>query len=322
MFRSLFRMLAPAGPTSRLTILIFHRVHAERDPMFPGEVTADEFDAICTWARRWFQPMPLGEAASRLAAGTLPAAPLAITFDDGYADNHDVAMPILARHGLSATFFIASGFLDGGRMWNDTIIEAIRRTSRPELDLGGTVAAPVGRLACATIEQKRAAVSKLIRASKHLPTEQRSEWVDAIAQCAGADLPDDLMMSSDQVRALHQADMTIGAHTVTHPILARQDAVTTRREIDDGRRALQHIVGAPVDLFAYPNGQPDRDYGAEAVEIVRDLGFKAAVSTAWGMARQGDDMLQLPRFTPWDRTSARFGLRLAQRMWVGRRAAS
>lgn len=314
MFRPLFRLLSPAGPRARLPILIFHRVHAARDPLFPGEVTADEFSRVCGWLRQWFDPLPLDEAVRLLAQGRLPSAPVAITFDDGYADNHDVALPILRRHGLSATFFIATGFLDGGRMWNDTLIESVRRAGSSELDLTGTPAAQLGRLPCETPEEKSSTIAALIGAIKHLPGAQRQSWVEAVAERSGARLPDDLMMTRDQVRALHRAGMGIGGHTVTHPILARQDAAGARSEIEQGRRELVDIISAEVPLFAYPNGRPGADYGPEAVGIVRDLGFDAAVSTSWGAARRDDDPFQLPRFTPWDRTRTRFALRLAHRM--------
>lgn len=314
MYRPLFRLLSPAGPKARLPILIFHRVHAKRDPLFPGEVDAEEFSAVCGWLRRWFDVLPLDEAVRRLREGRLPSAQLSITFDDGYADNHDVALPILRRHGLSATFFIATGFLDGGRMWNDTLIESVRRTTKPILDLENTPVHSLGRLPCGSTAEKVAAIDALIRAIKHLPSEQRLASVDAVAARAQAELPRDLMMTHDQVWALHAAGMGIGGHTVNHPILAKLDEAGARKEIAEGRRVLQDIVDAPVKLFAYPNGQPGTDYVSANVETVRELGFDAAMSTTWGVARRADDPFQLPRFTPWDRSRNRFALRLAHRM--------
>ena len=121
-------------------------------------------------------------------------------------------------------------------------------------------------------------------------------------------------MRAEQVRALHAAGMEIGAHTVTHPILARLDSAAARKEIIAGKEQLEGIVGAPVTLFSYPNGKPVTDYSAEHVAMARDIGFKAAVSTAWGIATREADLYQLPRFTPWDKTPARFALRLVRNM--------
>ena len=135
--------------------------------------------------------------------------------------------------------------------------------------------------------------------------------MNAVAERAQAALPEDLMMSSAQVHALHQAGMEIGAHTVTHPILKGMPAADVRAEIDDNRRALAAITGQAPTLFAYPNGRPGVDYDDATAQVVKELGFAAAVSTAWRAARVGDDLMQLPRYTPWERTRTRFALRLA-----------
>ena len=147
MYRQLLWLMSPAGRRARLSVLIFHRVLPQIDPLFPEEVDAQRFEQICGWLRSWFNVLPLDEAVLRLTDGALPERALAITFDDGYADNHNVALPILQRHGLVATFFIATGFLDGGRMWNDSVIESVRRTAQQEFDLRDLDGAALGTYA-------------------------------------------------------------------------------------------------------------------------------------------------------------------------------
>src|SRR4030095_14649566 len=112
-------------------------------------------------------------------------------------------------------------------------------------------------------------------------------------------LPSDLMMRREQVRELHRAGMEIGAHTERHPILASLPLEHAKHEILAGRDELARIIQAPVDVMAYPSGQPTRDYGPEHVDIVRQANFRGAVTTAAGVARLGDDVFQLPRFSPW-----------------------
>ena len=129
------------------------------------------------------------------------------------------------------------------------------------------------------------------------------------------------MMTADDVGRLHAQGMTIGAHTVNHPILTRISDAEARTEIELSRRHLEEITGASVRLFAYPNGKPTDDYGLRHVEMVRELGFDGAVSTAWGAARRGSDPFQLPRFTPWDRQRWRYGLRLLRNFVEPRRIA-
>lgn len=311
MIKAALGLAARSGPASPLSILIFHRVHARPDPLFPAEPDAVRFDRICGWLRGWFNILPLGEAVKRLRDGRLPSRAACITFDDGYADNLHVALPILQRHGLTATFFIATGYLDGGRMFNDTVIETVRRAVDNSLDTAGISTRLPDRLPLSSNADRTRAAVALIGELKYLDAAARQAWAVELGRRAGcAQLPEDLMLTSPQVRSLHQAGMEIGGHTVNHPILAKLGDDEARREIAEGRLRLEEITGGPVTLFAYPNGRPGDDYSARTVELVKEQGFAAAVSTAWGVSRTGTDRFQLPRFTPWDQGRLRFGLRL------------
>jgi peptidoglycan/xylan/chitin deacetylase (PgdA/CDA1 family) len=321
LLKTLLGVNSPAGRRARLSVLIFHRVLPAPDPLFPGEVDARGFDAMCAWVAAWFNVLPLHEAARRMREGTLPARAAAITFDDGYADNAEVAMPILQRHGLSATFFVATGFLDGGRMWNDTVIEAVRATALQEADLSALPHSTCGRLPLATLQQRRAAIAQVIGSIKYLPVAQRLAFTDAFAQLLKVTPPGDLMMTSEQVRALQRGGMQVGAHTVSHPILARLGDAQARDEIAASKRTLEGLLQQPVGLFAYPNGKPGEDYLPRDAQLARELGFEAAVSTAWGAGGQGTDPFQIPRFTPWDRQRWRFGLRMARNLQAARHGA-
>lgn len=305
--RLALRLASPPGVRGALSIFIFHRVCPQPDPLFPEEPDVARFDTLLGWIGDWFKVLPLAEALERLGRRSLPAGAAAITFDDGYADNLLCALPVLQRHRMHATFFIASGFLDGGRMWNDTVIEAVRNTRLERLDSGldGLPSLPLGSIA-----ERRAALERLIAAIKHLAPAARADAVARLAERCNAPLPDDLMLDSAQVRALHTAGMGIGAHTVSHPILARSTPDAARREIADGRAQLEALIGERVALFAYPNGKAASDYRREHVDMVRELGFDAALSTNWGVNDADADPYQLARFTPWDRTRWRFGLRM------------
>jgi peptidoglycan/xylan/chitin deacetylase (PgdA/CDA1 family) len=307
---------ATGGP--RLSILIFHRVLPARDPLRPSEPDAVDFELRMRWLASAFRLMPLIEAARRLTDGSLPVNAACITFDDGYADNLTIAAPILSRLRLPATFFIASGFLDGGRMFNDTVIESVRAISGT-LDLS---AIDLGIWPCADNAQRIKAIDGLLERLKYLAQDERQKKVDAIAGIAGLPATSELMMTRQQVRELRRHGMSIGAHTVTHPILTGLAPDEARREIEDGRRDLEDIVGERVKLFAYPNGKPGRDYDASHVAMVRSMNFDAAVSTAWGVSNRRSDLYQLPRFTPWDADVNRFGLRLAQNMMRGKATAA
>src|SRR5205814_2984129 len=128
MFRSILPLAHALVATisgRRLSVLIFHRVLPKDDPLFPEEMHAYRFDRLLAFLKRNWNVVPLGDAIQRLNARKLPSASLSITFDDGYADNATVALPILTQHRMSATFFVPTGSLDGARMRNDTVIESV-----------------------------------------------------------------------------------------------------------------------------------------------------------------------------------------------------
>jgi peptidoglycan/xylan/chitin deacetylase (PgdA/CDA1 family) len=310
LIRTLLGAVSPAGDRGRLSILIFHRVLPEVDPLFPQEMDAQRFDVLCSWLSQWFNVLPLDEAVRRLKGGSLPKRALAITFDDGYADNHDVAMPVLKKHGLCATFFIATGFLDGGRMWNDTVIESVRLTKLHTLPLQQLGVSGLAEMAVHSVADKQEVITQVIRAIKYLPVPQRLALTQELATLAQVTPPTNLMMTSAQVRAMRRAGMQIGAHTVSHPILAKLTDEQAREEIQRGKHQLEDLLDEPITLFAYPNGKPGEDYAPQSIQIVKDLGFEAAVSTAWGASNAQTDPFQIPRFTPWDRSPWRFALRL------------
>ncbi len=308
--KPVLQLLSPAGPSARLSTLIFHRVLPTPDPVFPEEMHAERFKVLCDWLRDWFNVLPLDEALKRLDAGTLPARALTITFDDGYADNQEVAAPLLQAAGLPCTFFVATGFLDGGCMWNDIVIQAVRQAQGRQVDFGAIDGVEVGSLKLPDAQACRAAINSLIGKVKYLEPAKRLNVVRALAARAGLQHPQSEMMSSRQVADLAARGFGIGGHTVNHPILARLDEAEARREIGAGREQLEAITGQPVRLFAYPNGKPGEDYSADSVRIVRSCGFDAAVSTAWGSATAATDRFQIPRFTPWDQSRWPFALRM------------
>lgn len=307
MLRLAGQCLSPGGARGRLSILMFHRVVQAPDELLPSEVDARQFDAILGWIGRWFRVLPLETALQQIEAGTIAARALAITFDDGYLDNHAVALPILRRHGMTATFFIATDFLDGGIMFNDAVIEAIRATTLPTLDL---TSLGLGVVPVSTTEQRRLALDRMIGGVKYLESSERDRAVRLIQQAAATAPVGDMMMRRRHLVDLLSAGMSIGAHTCSHPILSRLSDPLALREIRESKHRLESELDIEVPLFAYPNGRPGKDYGVVHARMVRECGFRAAVSTASGAASRTSDLFQIPRFTPWDRTRLRFGARM------------
>jgi len=302
------------GNSKRLTVLIFHRVLPEVDPLSPDEMHAARFDALVGTLVQFFNVLPMDEALSRLKAGTLPTRSVAITFDDGYADNYTIACPILIKHGVKATFFVASGFLDGGIMWNDVAREALRGFQGDRLDLGWL---ELGVCSVATEGERHRLTERILPKLKYLTPEGRQQALARFVAETRVVVPKDLMMTTAQLQQLQAAGMEIGGHTMDHPILAVLSEDEARQQIADNRAHLTRMLGRAPRYFAYPNGRPDQDYQAVHARIARELGYEAAFTTTYGSAGPESGMFELPRFTPWDRDALRFSLRLGHNFFRG-----
>jgi peptidoglycan/xylan/chitin deacetylase (PgdA/CDA1 family) len=305
--RSVAGLLASGAGSSRLIVLHYHRVLEAPDPMFTGMLVeraafAEQMAALA----EYFRVLPLSEALARLRQGDLPRRAVAVTFDDGYADNFHVAMPILQQFGLTATFFVATDYLDGGCMFNDMIFEACRHAPAGAWD---TQVTKLGTLQVTAESQRPALALSIIGKLRYLDPEQRLSASRTLLDSTGA-RPPLLMMTSREIVKAFNAGMEIGAHTASHPILATLSDAEARREIEAGRNRLESLLGAKVPLFAYPNGVPGTDYSRRDVELVRQLGFAGAVTTAPGCAGRRADRFQIPRIGTWDPTRTRTVLRL------------
>lgn len=305
--RRALALVSPGG-MRWLSVLIYHRVLPEPDPLLPGLIDVRSFSEQMATLSNSLNLLPLREAIARLATGTLPPRAAAISFDDGYGDNHAIALPVLQKLGIHATFFIATGYLDGGLMWNDVIIETVRRCQVESIDAGEL---GIGVLPTDSDQARKQTIVRLVTRLKYLPAAFRDEWTHELMSRVGVQPPAALMMTSEHVAGLVEAGMDVGCHTDRHPIFTKVSMEEAREQIERGRTKLEDIVGRRVGLFAYPNGRPGIDFGPQHVRLVRELGFDAALSTRWGAAQTGDDLFQLPRFTSWGRTQFRFQFRMA-----------
>jgi peptidoglycan/xylan/chitin deacetylase (PgdA/CDA1 family) len=304
--RNALRWLSPPGGSAHLTIFTYHRVTADPDPLLPDEFHARSFAAQMSWIADYFRVLSLPDAVKTLAQGTLPARAAAITFDDGYANNLEVALPILQRHKLTATVFIAVDAVERGIMWNDMVIEALRR-SPAELDLSKF---GVGKLSMPDAAARAGAVERVLSQLKYLPLAERWQRTEELYRSIAGSPPPRLMMTREGVRKLAEAGIDVGAHTVNHPILKGMTDDDARREIVGSSRWVGDVTGRAPRSFAYPNGRPGLDYETRHAVMAREAGFELAVTTQWGYATRASSRYELPRIAPWDRTRHRFWARM------------
>lgn len=296
-------------------ILVYHRVNGERDPFFSA-VPTEVFERQMAYIARHYRVLTVEELVKRMRHGGLPRNALAITFDDGYRDTLTHAAPILAKYGLPATVFLATGFIDTEEApWFDRVAEAFQGTKVPSFTApwGGTVklAAQADRLR---------ALERAFTYFKYLPDEVLPLKLEALLEALG--MPDRMngknsMLTWDEVEALTRLGFSIGAHTVTHQILSRVSPKRAWQEIVDSKRMIERTLGRPVKAFAYPNGRPG-DYTDTVKQLVREAGFTCAVTTRFGVNTLADDPYELKRGGPWEEHLPTFALKLAgYRMTLG-----
>ena len=289
-------------------IFTFHRVLSEPDPLLPNEPSAKFFAERLQWMSELLTVLPLPRAAELLVERRLPPRAACITFDDGYRNNYDIAGPLLKQFGLTATFFVATGAVQSGAMWNDLVIESIRRCG-DRLELCGY---GLGDHATGSDSERIVAIDHVLGAMKYMPVDERAMVAREIFGMYSRTPLASLMMTPEMLCSLAEAGHDVGAHTISHPILLKVDDQRAAKEIEGSRRWLASVTGRPPISFAYPNGRPGVDFDGRHCDMVRDAGFECAVSTEWGCAKPGSDRMSLPRFTPWETTHDGFIKRLAK----------
>ena len=312
-YKTLASIASPGGVKGKLQIFIFHRVLDKPDVFSMGEPDIKRFDRLLNILSGSFNILSIGEAVERISSSTLPARAACITFDDGYLDNYTNAFPILKKYNLPATIFIATDYIGRGIMWNDIVIESIKsftgKLDLPELDIDNEE--------CTTDNQRIRIIMDILPKIKHLPQQERESYVSQIESITGYKRAQ-LMMNPDEIIELHNHGITIGAHTGSHPILANLSFEESMYEISESKKILEELLNETIDYFAYPNGKPGSDYTGKDVEIVKKLGFKAAVSTQLSIATKNDNIYELPRFTPWDQNMIKFMVRSCYEMYKKR----
>ncbi len=290
------------------SILAFHRVNDEADPFFPS-LSPGLFAARMRHIADNYVVLPLEDLVERQRRGRVPRNAVALTFDDGYHDTLTHAAPILARHGLPATVFLATGYISGAEMpWYDLLAHALKTSRKDSLEL-----VPGAMLRLGSRTERLEALTAVLRHMKRLSDPDRRRAVDRlVTELAppSADAQKRLMLTWDEAQALLGLGFSIGAHTVTHPILARLEPREAWAEIDGSRTAIERNLGIRVRSFAYPNGGVD-DYDRATVDALERSGFTCAVTTRRGLNTPRTPRLELRRGGPWERHLPTYAMKMA-----------
>lgn len=259
-------------------------------------LAVEAFRVQMRFIRRAYRVVPLGEIVDAMTKGTkLPPRAVAITFDDGYADNYTLGFPVLRDLGLPATVYVTTGTLDGGPpLWMSMCRALVLSASGDRLMVPGLEPLVLGPHA-----DRGAAVRTLTRALVPLAPDDRADRLARAATAAGLDPAAGLagiMLTWAQVGELARAGWTIGAHTVTHVNVALADPRIAEAEIVAARDAVAHATKSPCVHFAYTNaGGEARYYGPDVVAMLRRNDFRSAVTSAPGAVHPQSDPFLLPR---------------------------
>jgi peptidoglycan/xylan/chitin deacetylase (PgdA/CDA1 family) len=320
----------------RGVVLLYHRIAQSRTDAQLLCVSPEHFARQLEFLRCHFQVIGMRELAGRLAVGEIPRDAVVLTFDDGYADNFHAARPLMEQYQVPATFFVASGYIGQGRVfWWDELERILLRSSvlpeSLEVTLNGET------------RQWRLEASARLDASeqaryrhwhigwKQNPTPRHQAYRDLhqlLCPLATGDreavlaqlrtlLPAEPEMEAD-CRAVTPEELCrlgdgelfeVGAHTVTHPVLAGLSQDSQREEMQWSKQALEEIVGRPVTSFSYPYGG-DAEVGAAGPRLAQQVGFHLACMAEPGSVGRRTDPFRLPRVIVRDWDGDEFARRL------------
>lgn len=254
-------------------------------------VFESEFAAQLEHLRAHYHVVTGAELRAALAGSTaLPPRSVVITFDDGYLNNYTHAFPVLRRAGMTALFFVSTGFIDGTEpMWFDRLDAALDRVDDTRW---------AGWVREAGLPDGITGRGSFRRWLKTLPSVGRDEWVgrvQAVAPRAAAlNATETAAMTWRQAREMAEAGMTIGSHTVHHEIVATAATDAVEAELAGSRAVIEREVGSQCWAFSYPNGQPD-DFGDRDKALVDRAGYLCAFTQIPGFIGSTADRLSLCR---------------------------
>jgi peptidoglycan/xylan/chitin deacetylase (PgdA/CDA1 family) len=283
-------------------VLTFHSVYdgsAEPDSLLDraAHIELALFRQVCRHLASRYDVVPLESVCRQPASIRSGKRKVALTFDDGYASNLHLALPVLQEHALPATVFLTTGFVDGDSLpWFIRAEHAFLHTTRTRLAFNGRdhdLRLPA---------QRTTAYREFCAYYKSLPTATALKQLGAlesqlgVAAGSAADLPAALRpMTWEQARQMRDSTyVTLGGHTHTHPILAQCTARQQAHEIRECRARMLSELGAEPTLFAYPNGKLG-DYDQRTKALLQAAGFHKSFTMAERSATAQDDPLAIPR---------------------------
>ncbi len=311
--KTLYRLLRWLGVYALLqwrhrkqaVILCYHGVMHGGEDNYSNRnaVTAEMFERQMAYVARHYHVIALPELVRRLAAKeALPHYTLVLTFDDGFRNNVTVAAPVLEKYKLPATIFLTTAFIDSEKLglWTERVDWLLQCAEKPAVtvEIDGNA-----RELTLSTTRDRIIASDVIRAHlKALSPKERESSIMQLAEKIGATRRIDrqleeryAFMSWKEARSLLNKRITLGSHTHTHSIMSTLSLAEAHFELSMSQKLIEAELDGKCDLFCYPNGSA-RDYSPRDKELLRKLGYSAAVTLISGFNDHRTDCYELRRF--------------------------
>jgi peptidoglycan/xylan/chitin deacetylase (PgdA/CDA1 family) len=297
--------------TPRFVILCYHGIGESGNPLGSAP-TREAFEEQMLFLSKHYRVVSLDEVCKELRNPHTAETGVAITFDDGYRSAYTIAFPVLQKYSLPATIFVTLDCVETGQVaWYDRVFlaMAVAPSGELQLDLEGP-----WKFHLNSSQDRLRAAFEVVAYLRALPNCRRRECCALLEKRIG--LPQNALSSRvltwQQIHTMHQAGITFGSHTLTHPVVSKLTPAELAAELTESRRLLEEKLGSPVTDFAFPFGK-ESDCSAAAVEQLERCGYRSAVTTVPGVNTSFVNPFELRRLQVGDDGSlARFAFELSQ----------
>jgi len=290
------------SPGASAAILMYHSVMpdpAAHSDSLGGIIHSEsKFRAQMDLLASDYHPVSLDEVVDALnSRKDLPSRSVVVTFDDGYTDNSEVAMPVLNQLGIPAIFYVTVDCVEQRKLpWPSHLRFAFRKTKlQAWSDSRGN------SWSLNDSDSRERAYLASCDDCCQLTGKLQEDFVRRAEQQLQAAAPGDLsslMMSYDQIRSLARHGHIVGSHTMTHPNMAYIPEQDAKAELAESKQRLERELKATIKHFSYPCPAMTPHWNEKTVAQSRSVGYDSAVTTNGGVTRCGDNPLSLKRIRP------------------------